>query len=135
MSSTDRKLELKAKTWMAQTASQAAVYAKELTNSLTYKIQYILHFRHLLLCVVPNIFCEHVTSAILSDVYIFHPVVFHNVLQYIIHTINSLTQLVSKWQHVSAYYKAIIRPFIDLVDHVCTVCWCKWDPISLRVYS
>jgi hypothetical protein len=30
MPSTDRKLELKAKTSMAQTGSQAAVYAKEL---------------------------------------------------------------------------------------------------------
>jgi hypothetical protein len=33
MPSTDRKLELKAKTSMAQTASQAAVYAKGLKNS------------------------------------------------------------------------------------------------------
>jgi hypothetical protein len=32
MPSTDRKLELKAKTLMAQTASQAAVYAKGLTD-------------------------------------------------------------------------------------------------------
>jgi hypothetical protein len=34
MPSTDRKLELKAKTSVAQTASQAAVYAKGLTSAL-----------------------------------------------------------------------------------------------------
>jgi hypothetical protein len=34
MPSTDRKLELKAKTSVAQTASQAAVYAKGLTLAL-----------------------------------------------------------------------------------------------------
>jgi hypothetical protein len=34
MPSTDRKLELKAKTSMAQTASQTAVYAKGLHSSL-----------------------------------------------------------------------------------------------------
>jgi hypothetical protein len=34
MPSTDRKLELKAKTSMAQTASRAAVYAKGLKGSL-----------------------------------------------------------------------------------------------------
>jgi hypothetical protein len=33
MPSTDRKLELKAKTSVAQTASQAAVYAKGLTTT------------------------------------------------------------------------------------------------------
>jgi hypothetical protein len=36
MPSTDRKLELKAKTSMAQAASQAAVYAKGLICSLKY---------------------------------------------------------------------------------------------------
>jgi hypothetical protein len=46
-----------------------------------------------------------------------------------------LTQLVSRWQHVLAYYQAITRPFIDLVDQVCTICWRKWEPISLRVHS
>jgi hypothetical protein len=35
MPSTDRKLELKAKTPMAQTASQAAVYAKGLISTAT----------------------------------------------------------------------------------------------------
>jgi hypothetical protein len=37
MPSTDRKLELKAKTSMAQTASQAAAYAKGLTTTLQIK--------------------------------------------------------------------------------------------------
>jgi hypothetical protein len=36
-----------------------------------------------------------------------------------------------KWQHVSAYYQAIIRPFIDLINQVCTICWRQWDPIHL----
>jgi hypothetical protein len=41
MPSTDRKLELKAKTSMAQTASQAAVYAKGLTNIISKPRQVI----------------------------------------------------------------------------------------------
>jgi hypothetical protein len=48
--------------------------------------------------------------------------------------INSLTQLVCKWQHVSVYYQTVIRSFIDLIDQVCTICWGEWDPISLQVY-
>jgi hypothetical protein len=55
--------------------------------------------------------------------YSFHPVACRNMSQYIIHTIYSLTQLVCKWQHVSAYYQAIIRPFAELIDQVCTICW------------
>jgi hypothetical protein len=36
------------------------------------------------------------------------------VLQYIIYIISSLTQLVCKWQHVSAYYQAIISLQADV---------------------
>jgi hypothetical protein len=36
------------------------------------------------------------------------------------YTVFSLTQLVCRWQHVSAYYKAIIRPSIDLIDQLCS---------------
>jgi hypothetical protein len=39
MPSTDRKLELKAKTSMAQTASQAAVFAKGLTTTAESPLQ------------------------------------------------------------------------------------------------
>jgi hypothetical protein len=39
MPSTDRKLELKAKTSMAQTASQVAVYAKGLKNELGKRVE------------------------------------------------------------------------------------------------
>jgi hypothetical protein len=39
MPSTDRKLELKAKTSMAQTVSQAAVYVKGLRHKLTVKVK------------------------------------------------------------------------------------------------
>jgi hypothetical protein len=50
MPSTDRKLELKAKTSMAQTASQAAVYAKGLNSVFTYisrdmfRLRQVSHF-------------------------------------------------------------------------------------------
>jgi hypothetical protein len=58
MPSTDRKLELKAKTSMAQTSSQATVYAKGLINPLPPNVIYIymsyrtanlqtLHFKYL----------------------------------------------------------------------------------------
>jgi hypothetical protein len=40
MPSTDRKLELKAKTSMAQTTSQAAVYAKGLTPPITWNFMH-----------------------------------------------------------------------------------------------
>jgi phage terminase large subunit-like protein len=42
MPPTDRKLELKAKTSLAQTASQAAVYAKGLTQQETQVFQFIM---------------------------------------------------------------------------------------------
>jgi hypothetical protein len=43
MPSTDRKLELKAKTLVAQTASQAAVYAKGLILIIYWKKTGLLH--------------------------------------------------------------------------------------------
>jgi hypothetical protein len=56
-----------------------------------------------------------------KNLYIIHPVVYNNELQYI-STINfCLTQLACMWQHVSAYYKAIIRPSIDSIDQLCTI--------------
>jgi hypothetical protein len=48
------------------------------------------------------------------------------VLRYIIYTVNSLTQLVCTWQHVLSHYQAI-RPFVDLIDQLCTVCWHEWN--------
>jgi hypothetical protein len=51
MPSTDRKLELKAKTSMAQTASQAAVYAKGLT-ALSGTKPRVLSCQHLALSVM-----------------------------------------------------------------------------------
>jgi hypothetical protein len=44
MPSTDRKLELKAKTSMAQTASQAAVYAKGLNADIFIVIHIFLYY-------------------------------------------------------------------------------------------
>jgi hypothetical protein len=46
-----------------------------------------------------------------------------------------LTQLVCKWQHGSTYYKAIIRPFINLIYQVCTICIRQLVSINLQKYS